>query len=175
MKKGFTLMEILAVLLVIAVLASFAVPLVRSVMADVRYRRARVAGSKMAEAIRIFFTDSKGFRISGSINGIAASELISAEDDCHNPALDGLPPYDTSNSGDIDVSQLFHCNYLTGKDFAGLNYIFDPGYCLNVSTSGCLVAVMDMSGKNNKGCFLVNVNGETVPQASNAACGGSGS
>jgi len=173
MKKGFTLMEILAVLLVIAVLASFAVPMVRSVMAEVRYRRARVAGARMAEAIRAFFTDSKGFHITGSINGLAAAEIISSDSDCENPALDGLPPYDTATSGDIGVEQLFHCNYLTGKDFAGLNYNFDPGYCLNTSSSGCLVAVMDMSN-DGKGCFLVSVNGEVSQQASTTACGGSG-
>ena len=159
MKKGFTLMEILAVLLVIAVLASFAVPAVRSIMAQVRYQRAKVAGAKLAEAIRVFYTDSKGYRITGSISGANIGTTIAASaTDCANPAISGIPPYETANAGDIDVSQLFYCNYLAVKDFQGLaSYTFNV--CAFGSGTACLVRVSDSSTKHNKGCFSVNRDG----------------
>lgn len=169
MKKGFTLMEILAVLLVIAVMASFAAPLVRSVRSEVQYRRARMAAVKMEEAIRIFYTDSKGFRINGSIVGEAAAELVGGRDQCHNPAYDGFPPYDTAEAGQLNVNQLFYCGYLTGKDFSGLNYRFNPGHCLN---EDCLVAAVDLAENHNKGCFWVDKKGQITQQAAVSACGG---
>lgn len=46
-------MEILAVLLVIAVVASFAVPIIRSVRSEMRYQRAKTAALKIAEAMRM--------------------------------------------------------------------------------------------------------------------------
>ena len=53
-KQGFTLMEILAVLLVIAVVTTFAVPVIKSVRKEVQYRQATFAAAKMAEAVRAF-------------------------------------------------------------------------------------------------------------------------
>ena len=66
MKKGFTLMEVLAVLLVIAVVVSFAVPVLRAIISEVNYQRAKTAGVKMAEAIRIFYKDREHCRYGGS-------------------------------------------------------------------------------------------------------------
>lgn len=155
-------MEILAVLLVVAVLASFAVPAVRSIMAEVRYQRAKVAGAKLAEAIRAFYTDSKGYRIDGSINGGSiGTDITASVSDCENPAMTGIPPYETSTAGNVDVSQLFFCNYLAVKDFQGLDsYEFNVGAC--AGGAACLVRVSDSSTKHNKGCFSVNRDGTIV-------------
>lgn len=153
MKKGFTLMEILAVLLVIAVLASFVVPVVRTVMAEIRYHQAKVAGIKMAEAIRIFYKDSRGYRIGGYIYGTEAGTTIATSAEaCNNPAVSGIPSESGGNS--VDVEQLFYCNYLSAKDFSGLSdYTFHPGACQG--PADCLVEVNDLSKKNAKGCFRV--------------------
>lgn len=152
-------MEILAVLLVVAVLASFAVPAIRSIMAEVRYQRAKVAGAKLAEAVRIFYTDSKGYRINGSISGSSiGTDIAASVSDCENPAISGIPPYETATAGNVDVSQLFFCNYLAVKDFQGLeSYEFNVGAC--AGGASCLVRVSDSSSTHNKGCFSVNRDG----------------
>ena len=172
MNKGFTLMEILAVLLVIAVLASFAVPMFRSVTVEVRYQRAKVAAVKLAEAIRIFYTDTKGFRIDGDMVGTDVGSWVAQADSCQNPAMLGIPPYQvgTGSVGTSDVSQLFFCNYLSSKDFTGLNYRFSPQYCLDRPALGCLVAVADQSATHNKGCFWVNTASKVSPMAE-SQCG----
>ena len=48
MKKGFTLMEILAVLLVIAVVVSMAAPVFRAIRFEVKNSQAKAAASKLA-------------------------------------------------------------------------------------------------------------------------------
>ena len=51
-KKGFTLMEILAVLLIIAVVLSFAIPAFRSVRFEQRNSSAKAGVKKLSEAER---------------------------------------------------------------------------------------------------------------------------
>ena len=126
MKKGFTLMEILAVMLVIAVIASFLVPAVRSVRAEIYYHRAKTAAIKMAEAMRSYYKDSKGYLISGVVNGLDENFAVEA---CSatSAAKKGIPPeYGSKRAGGADVMELFNCNYLTWKDFQGLPYTFTP-------------------------------------------------
>lgn len=129
MKKGFTLMEILAVLLVIAVIASFAVPVVGSIIDEVHYHKAKVAAAKMAEAVRAFYRDSKGFLIGdgGINNSFLGRDAVSFRGTCNSPASSGLPAFEGVPSGSTDVKQLFYCEYLSAKDFAGLNYTFTVG------------------------------------------------
>ena len=59
-KKGFTLMEILAVLLVIAVVVSMAVPVLRSVRYEVKNGQAKNAAHKLAQAVRTYYQVSRG-------------------------------------------------------------------------------------------------------------------
>ncbi|MBQ8033219.1 MAG: type II secretion system protein [Elusimicrobiaceae bacterium] len=118
MKKGFTLMEILAVMLVIAVIASFLVPAVRSARAEVYYQRAKTAAIKMAEAMRSYYRDTKGGLLGDSVDGTQTYSF-------------GACPADSWTEEDVgagtgDVVDLFACNYLTWKDFQGLPYTFTP-------------------------------------------------
>ena len=53
------------------------------------------------------------------------------------------------------MDQLFHCNYLTSKDFASLNYLFNPQACVDAPSLGCLMEVLDRNASNNKGCFRI--------------------
>lgn len=133
MSKGFTLMEILAVMLVIAVIASFALPALRSVRSEVYYHRAKTAGIKLAEAIRSYYHDSKGFLpVNGTING---DTVASATYTCDRSKLAGIPGKGTI----VSIDQLFACNYLSTKDFAGLPYTFSSGITSASDESGFLV------------------------------------
>lgn len=125
-KTGFTLMEILAVILVVAVIASFLVPAVRSARAEVYYYQAKRSAIKMAEAMRSYYRDSKGYLFDTSadtaINGL---QKPSSFGDCaDSPAKQGIVSF--GNKVPRDVKELFACNYLSWKDFDGLPYTFRP-------------------------------------------------
>ncbi|MBP5404048.1 MAG: type II secretion system protein [Elusimicrobiaceae bacterium] len=133
MSKGFTLMEILAVMLVIALIASFALPALRSVRSEAYYHRAKTAGIKLAEAIRSYYRDSKGFLpVTGEINGDTVAGQTYT---CDRSKLSGVPGQGTS----VSIEQLFACGYLSTKDFAGLPYKFSSGLSSASDYNGALV------------------------------------
>ena len=120
-KNGFTLMEILAVMLTIAVVATFLVPAIRSVRAEIYYHQAKVGASKMAEAMKSFYRDSKGYLVTGSITGSGLS-TASYTCDADSPIHTGVPPSIGDHS--VGIGQLFGCGYLNVRDFVGLPYTF---------------------------------------------------
>ena len=117
MKKGFTLMEILAVLLIIALVATFTLPAVQSVRVEVRHHQAKNAALKMAEAMRTFYKDTKGHLITGQVTGTD----LSVDDDCEDVVAAGIP---ASGGAPQSMDQLFACGYLSVKDFSNLPYTF---------------------------------------------------
>ena len=128
--KGFTLMEVLAVLLILAVVVMFAMPGIRFVRDEVRYGQAKNAAVKMADAMRTFYQDSKGYRPVGVLKGKLEQEdadslsvVAAAQGDCAHAGYSGVPSAD--NGGTVDLAQLFACDYLSTKDFAGLPYQFE--------------------------------------------------
>ncbi len=126
MKKGFTLMEILAVILVIAVIASFLVPAVRSARAEIAYQRAKTAAIKMAEAMRSYYRDSKGYLLDTDSSVVGTGTYSFGTCPTDSPVWTGeISSQDPSNKIS-DVAELFKCNYLTWKDFQGLPYTFTP-------------------------------------------------
>lgn len=155
--KGFTLMEILAVLLVIAVVTTFAVPVIKSVRKEVQYRQATFAAAKMAEAVRAFYKDSRGYMPSGSVSGTSVLTWNSSDMECENPADTGVPSYSVRpQERQVDIKMLFACGYLSIKDFAYLPYTFtvsaspSSGGAL-VSASGDTPFTVDAAGAINGG------------------------
>ncbi len=112
MKKGFTLMEILFVLLIIALVVSFAVPAIRTVRYDIYNSRAKTALRKLAEARRSYYQQTKGSDLTGAFNGSVAEDYASHS--CLEVAASGIPGARTIS----EVDQLFACGYLDWKDFA---------------------------------------------------------
>lgn len=143
-KQGFTLMEILAVLLVLAVIASFAAPMVRRVRDEVRYQQARSAALKMADAIRSYYQNTKGYYPEGCIGPTpCTSAETAAGQTCSNVAATGIPSTATTKS--VSIAQLFACDYLNAKDFAGLPYSFASEQDL-IQDDKRLVHVKEQSG-----------------------------
>ena len=133
MKKGFTLMEILFVLLVIALVVSFAVPAIRSVRYDVYNSRAKAALKKLAEARRSYYQQTKGSDISGGFGGSVAESYASYT--CQDVAASGIPGSRTNS----DVSQLFACGFLDWRDFVDLPYNFIMcGTSLPIGSQPCI-------------------------------------
>lgn len=122
MKKGFTLMEILAVLLIIAVIGGFALPVLKSVRAEIRHHQAKVAALKMAEAMRSFYQNTRGYQITGSIDGASASKVGS---NCTlSSELMGIPATESAGAKTKNIQVLFECSYLSAKDFINVPYTF---------------------------------------------------
>lgn len=137
-------MEILAVLLIIAVVLSFAIPAFRSVRFEQRNSQAKAGVKKLSEAVRSFYQNSKGVKISGSFSGTDLSSIPS----CQNLGASGIP-----GSGSVSPTELFACGYLNINDFAGLPYTFYS--CVAPAPAEChgkpyAVAVADDEKKAGK-------------------------
>ena len=140
MKKGFTLMEILAVLLIIAVVVSMAVPVFRSVRYEVKNSQAKKAAKAMAEAIRTYYQVSRGVGVQTSCftPTTDTSTITAPRSACVSPTEEGIPYQQNasaSNSSRSPLSQLFACGYLSYKDFVKVPYQF----CACSTSSGCTV------------------------------------
>lgn len=126
MKKGFTLMELLAVLLVIAVVVSMAAPVFRAVRYEIKNSQAKNAAKKMAEAMHSYYQASRGHKVTGCFTPTASAGLTlikTAASSCKAPGAEGVPAA-KAGTGTVDVSQLFACGYLSYKDFMSLPYEF---------------------------------------------------
>ncbi|MDO5764602.1 MAG: prepilin-type N-terminal cleavage/methylation domain-containing protein [Elusimicrobiales bacterium] len=125
MKKGFTLMELLAVLLVIAVVVSMAAPVFRAVRYEIKNSQAKNAAKKMAEAMHSYYQASRGHKVTGCFTPTASAGLTlikTAASACTSPGATGIPASSVRVS--VNVSQLFACGYLSYKDFMSLPYEF---------------------------------------------------
>jgi prepilin-type N-terminal cleavage/methylation domain-containing protein len=162
MKKGFTLMEVLAVLLLIAVVLTLAVPTLRAIRQDMRNQQARAAMKKMAEALDTFYVETRGGKIS---QGCFTPDdgTINSTDNCVAGAS-GKP----NGNQSFHFKQLFACGYLEAKDFVSLPYKFcnyiQPGISCPVPSeegNDLVIAVgLDGAGtkyQSDKGCMYVGV------------------
>ena len=118
-KRAFTLMEILFVLLVIALIVSFALPALRTVRFDIKNSRAKAAVKKMAEARRSYYQYMRGGMI--EVSSFNAETMNMSNASCvNNLRASGKPGVHTNSA----ISDLFGCGFLDWKDFSGLPYTF---------------------------------------------------
>ncbi len=165
MKKGFTLMEVMAVVLVIAVVASFALPAIREARKMVRYQRAKAGASKMAQAMRTYYQNSKGYlpvdcghpasSDSSHGSGCCVGEVGSAgdyetlsqavRDTCHASS----PSIDRERKNVAYAGELFACGFLSPKDFLSLGKYYN--FCMvdpfATTTKNELIRVLDASDR----------------------------
>lgn len=137
---GFTLMEILFVLLIIALIVSFAVPAIRSARLDAKNAQAKTALKKLAEARRSFYQYNNGVDITGNSVAYAPNELEQLRSDistlpCDAPSATGKPSNSYGLSGSPDY--LFRCGFLDWRDFAGLPYEFKICYLNGYGDNRC--------------------------------------
>lgn len=144
-------MEILAVILVIAVVVSLAVPIFRAVRFDLRNAQAKGSLKKLDQAIRTFYQDSRGSNITptcfSGVAGVAnCSNAPLSSSACTNRGATGIPSQTVAPRSLVD--ELFGCGYLNPKDFAGLPYKFH--------------VCIPNDGGNNAECSLPLVNSYAV-------------
>lgn len=115
-QKGFTLMEILAVLLIIAVILSFAIPAYNSIRFDQRNNLAKEGVKRLSEAIRSYYQNTKGVKIIGHFTGTG----LKAVPVCNDFSSSGVP----GRGKEANIVQLFACGYLSGSEYSELPYTF---------------------------------------------------
>ena len=129
-KRGFTLMEVLAVLLVLAVIASLAVPGIRAANYEVKNSRAKTAAKRLLEGMRNYKQATRG----GTVTFPAAGFNGTFSSACTVPVNTGIPGQAAQVS--IDVDQLAVCGgFVSPKDFRGLPYLF-----YNMTPSGITIS-----------------------------------
>lgn len=132
MNKGFTLMEVLAVVLVLAIVGAMAVPSFRSMNEEQKMRRARIAAVKVAEAIKSVRIRTGQKIDSSSFTGTETESYVLSKrqvEEGNAPAAcqnTGIPPRSlgTLRLPDLALTDLFACGYLRPEDFVGLPYSF---------------------------------------------------
>ncbi len=117
-------MEILAVLLVIAVVVSMAVPGFRAVRYEVKNSQAKAAAKKFAEAMRSYYQHSRGQLVESDT--CFSPTDISASGTCSGVSATGIPHNTDTTAATAPVRNLFSCGYLPYKEFARLPYRFCP-------------------------------------------------
>jgi len=149
-QKGFTLVEILFVLLIIALIVGMALPGFRAVRYDIKNSRAKGALKKLAEARRTFYQNTKGWNIQNDATFTGADAKTYASQTCNNPSSTGVPA-STYSKISVSPAQLFACGFLDWKDFAALPYTFyicdrdhgaETGPC---NTTGLIVGAIGIS------------------------------
>ena len=133
-------MEVLFVLLIVALVASFAVPAIRSVRYDVRNSQAKTALKKLLAARRSFYQNTKGGSFEQEPSFQAKDAQSFAAEAC-TQASTGIP---AKNQPTSDIKQLFACGYLNWKDFASLPYTFSLCNPQTATAGTCQI-------KDNKG------------------------
>ena len=121
--KGFTLMEIIFVILLIALIVNFALPAFRAVLYDVKNSRAKTALKKLAEARISFFKTPRGYDIQYGYFTAEQAKTWAGEacEGNENPVVTGIPSNSTSLK---PASILFQCGFLDCCDFENLPYYF---------------------------------------------------
>lgn len=131
MKKGFTLMEMLAVVLILAVIGAFAVPAVRAVRAELQHRRAKVAFNLLRQAAFQYHERTGNFPYDNFDPTLAVFQEKMMDTQCTDPAATGIPynRRNTKSTGENQtINELFACGYLNPKDFKGIPYKFHFEY-----------------------------------------------
>jgi len=148
MKKGFTLMEMLAVVLILAVIFSFGVPAWRAVRFDIKNAQAHEAAQKLADAMRAFYLDNRGQKITPTCFSGTDTHIF-LQDSCYGAGVIGKPVSGTLDR--VDVGVLFGCRYLRMEEFHELPYTFciAPNYT-NVGKD----KMPDLAQLINKGIYL---------------------
>lgn len=144
MKKGFTLMEVLAVVLILAVIAAFAVPAVRSARTDMKNRQANAAFVQFSQAIAQLNANTGSFIAPESSFNPAtpAGKAVLYNNNCQEGTATGVPvTRRDANNDPLAISNLFACGYLNPKDFKGLNYEFVVDECTPLSCRALLYGV----------------------------------
>ena len=122
-------MELLAVIMLIALIASFAVPAYRSIRAERQFRRARSAAVLLLEGIRQA-KQKTGRPLRTNTDFTPTDGIPYNTAGCTDDAATGIPRRSNlqRNGADYTIEELFACGYVNSRDFEKLPYSFTYTY-----------------------------------------------
>ena len=126
-KKGFTLAELLVVMVILALLAAVSTPFVVNYIRDARNGHAKSALIQIAEAYKTFKADYPNATISGSLTQESRGT-------CSESSIN----YNGTNTANVLVT----CRYLRPMKWSNLKYSFTIGG----SCAACSTNVASMTG-----------------------------
>lgn len=142
-RKGFTLPELLAVMVVISILAATSVPFVKGYIRDAKNGKAKAALVQLGEAYKNFKTDYPNSKLESTASG----KTVTSE------TRGTCPAYESINAT-TDANILINCKYLKPLKWQHMNYTFVLGV---VDNSNCPNAYGDiiayMQGKDGEGDY----------------------
>lgn len=133
-KNGFTLAELLVVMVILALLAAVSTPFIKGYIRDAENGRAKSALIQIAEAYKNFKTDYPNATVSGEVTAESRGE-------CGDNAIN----YKGSNTSDV----LINCKYLKPIKWSKMKYTFNVGG----SCSACTTSHASMTGTDTGGDY----------------------
>lgn len=139
--KGFTLTEVLVVVIIIAILVAISVPFLLGYAREARNDRAKSALIMIAQGYKNFKTDFPGVTIVPESRQVTKQTLVANQTSCS--ITDTAAAYD-----------LIACGYIVNRDYANLKYHFYIGNSCNCSGSSATdLACMTGNDGNNGDTF----------------------
>lgn len=112
--KGFTLPELLVVMVILALLAAVSTPFIKGYIRDAQNGKAKAALIQIAEAYKTFRTDYPNATVSGTV-----TKESRAASDCGESTIQ----YKGNNEANVLVS----CKYLRPIKWSRMKYTFSVG------------------------------------------------
>jgi len=113
--KGFTLTEVMVVVIIIAILVTISVPFLLGYARDARNDRAKSALILIAQGYKNFKTDFPGVSVPPGSRQVTKQTLVANNTSCSIPGATA------------SAANLIQCGYIVNRDYANLKYNFYLG------------------------------------------------
>lgn len=144
-RKGFTLIELVVVTLIMGILASMSMPYYHKTVETSKATDAVAIGHLLSSAYRIFQVDNPGVPLNGSIT-----------DSCNSGAC--------NTAGDFSGCRLVRCNYVARQDRD------NPSYTFTLNAGGVSVARSGGAGPYAGWGYNFDMIGRCTPAGSAPSC-----
>ncbi len=148
--KGFSLIEILTVVIILGILAALSTPFLRGYVRDARNDRAKSVLFLIAQGVKNFRNDFSYLTVSSA--GPLARQNLGTDvttDSCES-ALNGI----TNNSVGYDF--LIKCSYLPNLNYTNYRYNFYIGGGTNATCTGMTSSALAYMIGNDDGDYCSN-------------------
>lgn len=154
-KKGFTLLEVMVVVIIIGILAAISIPNIIGYARDARNDRAKSTLYTIAQGFKNFRNDFPW--VSFAANGTGPLTSLAAEDIAANGRSCNIGSLTAINSS-ITYKALIQCSYINDIKYPNLRYNFylgdGEGNCYRCPTANVVEPVLACMTGNDGGAYV---------------------